>query len=408
MRTAIGILAALVTALLLLSSAGVAHMATGGFAYDGTTGQATGTFVSFAFDEETGTITDYTLTAGTVGSQEVTVFAQIALERFADGTLDPALLETQVLVAGATWTALGAWATVRAVDNPVGNLAVANVGLLAAPGDFQGDVGEIGDMPMTGQFLEAQNTVTFALGAGLEARFEGARPEGGGGYVALTGDAFRGFLFATNGTFDLPDPTTVVVALEGPQAVFFHALPLFGMEPEEATFEQTMAEAMARGDVGMQIEIGDGGETVRSAFRTSFRMSLREATANRVSLDLTSSQTDGTIVVLAVSGDVIDLTKEIRVSLDGTDVTRVTSLELLVDAKSQGLADPQVYLLKTADGLTLSVYVPHFSTRTLTIETVLAAPGAGDLLTSPTLWIVAGVAAAVVAVAALAALRRRK
>jgi hypothetical protein len=131
---------------------------------------------------------------------------------------------------------------------------------------------------------------------------------------------------------------------------------------------------------------------------------------NSVSLELESTQPEGTIVVLEISSGLMELDKEIKVVLDGTEVEQATSLELLIDAKSQGLAQPKVYLVKTEDSLKLSIYVPGFSTKTLTVEAVAApeGPTEGDLLASSTIWIVVGIAAVIVIVGAFAAIRRRK
>jgi HSP20 family molecular chaperone IbpA len=186
------------------------------------------------------------------------------------------------------------------------------------------------------------------------------------------------------------------------------------MSEDEAMFERQMAEAAAEGHVGARIEMGlEAPGQVRltkTPFRTSFKVRVQAAVMNSISLELESNQPEGTIVVLEIGTDLMELDKEIRVVLDGTEVDQTTSLELLIDAKSQGLAQPKVYLVKTEDSLKLSIYVPGFSIKTLTVEAVEApeGPAEGDLFASSTIWIVVGIAAVIIIVGAIAAIRRRK
>lgn len=409
MRATFGAIAALVGVLLVVASVGQAQMIQPGFDYDEATGEVTGTFVSFTFDESTGTITGYTLSSGEADGESVTIFTQVTIENFTAEVLPgmPAL-ETQIFAAGAVWAAIGANATVSAIDNPVGNLGIANIGLMGAPMGFDGDIGAIGGMDLTEQFLESRNTVTFTLASGLQATFEGPEPQVGGGFVNITGPDFRGFIFVSAGSLSV-NGDTIIAKLEGPEAVFFHALPLFGMEQAEMEFEDELAEAAARGDVGARIDIDAQGRALKSPFRTSFQLSVQAALKNRVTLEISSEDPEGTIIVLDVSGDLVDLDKEIRVLLDDAEVEHVASLELLIEAKSQGVAQPKVYLLKTTDELKLSIYVPGFSTKTLTVEAVEAPPEAEeDVLATSTIWIVVGIAAVIIVVGAVVALRRRK
>ncbi|MFQ5837250.1 MAG: hypothetical protein ACE5HJ_00530 [Thermoplasmata archaeon] len=411
MREAIiGTLAALVATLLVASSASAMHMGmTTGFTVEDSA--VSGTFVSFEFDETSGTISNYALSSGDDGGTTVTVFTSVTIENFSTefAPMDGA----QIYAMGAMFTALGAYASVRAIDNPAGNLAIANVGLLGGGTDFDGDVGGIGDMQMMEQYVDAQNTVEFTLDPALEATFEGGQPGTGGGFVNITGDNFRGFIFVSGGSIEVVNDV-ITVKLKGPQATFFHGLPLLGMIAAEEMFESEMAESAAEGHVGARIELGleTSGQVrmVTTPFRTSFQVSVQTAMQNKVSLDLTSSQPEGAIVVVVIGNDLIELDKEIRVLLDGNGVEQAASLELLVQAKSQGTAQPMVYLLKTSDSLKLSIYVPGFSTKTLTVETVEPAPGEttiGDLLSGSALWIVVGIAAVIIILGAIAAVRRR-
>ncbi len=413
MRTAaFGSWAALMAVMLLLASASVAQVSATGFEYDDQTGLVSGEFVSFVFQEDTmtgaATLSDYSLGDGLGDGETVKVFDVITIENFSGTAIfGQQILDTQVVTVGAVWAAIGANASVKALDNPVGNLAIANVGLSGAPPGYQGDIGQIGDFSLAQQFLDAQNTITFQVNTDMQVSWTG---EVGtrGGYVNITGVDFRGFIFVSNGTVDI-DGNTVTVVLKGPQATFFHGLPLFGMGADEMEFESEVAEATARTDVGARIDIGPGGEVVKSAFRTSFQLTPLVVEQNRVSLQLESSMTEGAIIVVYISGQVIDLSREIAVKLEGQEVGRATSLEVLIDTKSMGEATPKVYLVKTTDELMLSIYVPHFSERTLTVEALEPAGLAlGDFLSNPTFWIVVGIASAIIIMGAIAAARRRK
>ncbi len=409
MRTHViaGLATVLTAVALLLVPAAAAQVGAGFTETD--TDSWEGTYVSFSFDKETGAISSYTLSDGTEGGESVTVFTSITFEKWAAQIDQVQTIDPLIFSAGAVWAAIGDLATIRAIDNPVGNLAIANVGRLAAPGNFNGEVGTIGDMNLPTEFLDATNTVTFTVGSTLTAELveaeaaEGAR-------VNITGDDFRGFLFVSNGTLSVSG-SDIIVGLEGPHAIFFHGLPLFGMTSEDAAFEEDMGDAAARGDVGARasVTVDDSVvDVVVSPFRMSFRVSVSAATPGRqVSLEISSSESAGTIVVVDLPDEALDVNQEIRVTLDGQEVNQAASVDLVVEAKSQGQANPLVNLQRTSDGLTLSLWVPGFSTKTLTVETVGVA-GDGTLAGVPFLWIVAGIAVVIVLLGIAAAVKRRR
>lgn len=75
-------------------------------------------------------------------------------------------------------------------------------------------------------------------------------------------------------------------------------------------------------------------------------------------------------------------------------------------AKAQGQANPTVHPVRTADSLSLSIWVPGFRTRTLTVEAVVF-PG-GAIAGVPVLYLVAGIAVVIVLPGVAVALKRRK
>lgn len=399
-------LVGLLTAFLLAAPLGAA-LEGAGFVYDPETGEVVGEFVSFYFDNATGTITDYTA-RGSESAEGIVVFRQVTIENFTEArTVAPWLPFLPALETTAVFSAVGDHATIWAVDRPMGPLSIANVGLLAAI-DFRTEIGRIEEKGLPLPFLEANNTVTYTLGPNLEATLEPAET-GGPDFVQITGEAFRGYLFTTGGHLAIQEDT-VIAKLEGAEATFFLGMPEGADRLEESSLELDLALRAAEGHIGARLDLArerlEGGQLLLTAFRTDFQARLRSVLGDRIVLDLESSVTAGTLVVVEIQEPLLDLQRDVRVLLDDAVLSRTASLEELIAAKIAGESDASVYLERTAASLLLVVYVPHFSTRTLVVETVsTAGPGGLPALNASLLAVTA--AAAIILVAALVALRRR-
>ena len=92
---------------------------------------------------------------------------------------------------------------------------------------------------------------------------------------------------------------------------------------------------------------------------------------------------------------------DLRVKLDGTPIRQTATLEELTE--QVGGTKAMFYALFSESGTTVFVYVPHFSTHTITIESVLGGLGTAANILVPTV-----LAAVFIAVAALVILLRGK
>ncbi len=347
-----------------------------------------GTFVSFEFNSTSGNITDYTLTAGEKGPRSVRVFEKVTIENFST----PEMGEAQIRTVGAVFKAVAANASIKAIDSPVGHLKVANRGLATDDGVL----------------AEARNTVNFTLDPSLTATVKSGTPEGPW-VINITGENFRSFLIISAGSVEIQD-SVISVKLVGPQSVHFHGLPLFSMAAGEAAFREKLVDQAALGTVATMVELRPEAEgkveIVEASFRGDLQVTIQAALENRLSLQLISSDPRGAILALEISGELIRLDREIRVQLDGKEVWQAPALDHVVEAAALGKAQPAAYLLKTGESLKLSVYIPHFSTRTLTVEAVYTESGWAAFLLRPVFWILLGVVAAM-GVGVLAVLRKR-
>lgn len=404
--TGLSTLVTLLTGLLLAAPAGVATEGTG-FAYDPDTGQVVGEFVSFRFDNVTGTITDYTVRAEEAEGG-VTVFGEVTIESFSeDGRAGTPLSFLPTLETGDVFRALGDHAAIWAMDRSGGPLAIANLGRLAAI-DFPVEVGTVEGMERLLPFPEANNTVTYILGPDLAATLETAE-SAEGDFVNISGEGFRGYLFAAGGYLSI-EASSVVAKLQGPSATFFLGWPL-GDRLEDPTLELELARGAAEGHIGARLDVGpehpEGARLILTAFRAGFQARLQSALKDRVVLDIESSEAEGTLVVVEIHEDLLDLQREIRITLDGEVLSQAAGLEDLIAAKNAGVSVASVYLRETPDSLLLVVYVPHFSTRTLAVETIAPATGPGELLAQSASLIATAAAVTLVLIAAIIALRRR-
>ncbi len=396
-----GLIAALMAVLLLAAGTATAHMGRAkGFTEENTI--IKGTFVSFEFNKTTGNITNYTLTAGEKGPRSVRVFTTVTIENFST----PEMGEAQTRTMGAVFKAFAGNASIKAIDNPVGHLNVANKGFVVMDDISAVEVSR----PLPAPNQEARNTINFTLDPSLNAGIKEVRPDGSVA-INITGEQFRGFLIVSAGSVEIAGDL-ITVKLVGPESVHFHGLPLFSMAPSEAAFEERMAEQAVRGRLAARIELRPEAagqvQMVDASFRRSFQVTMQAAVENKLSLQLTSDEAQGAIVVLEISGELIQLDRQLRVYLDGKQVVQSPSLDLVIEAISQGNAQPAVYLLKTPESLKLSVYIPHFSTRTLTVEAVSGEFLGAGLLTNSTFWVLLGAVAAIGTVGVVAAVRRRQ
>ncbi len=105
----------------------------------------------------------------------------------------------------------------------------------------------------------------------------------------------------------------------------------------------------------------------------TFQMAFVDVRENLVEIEVDSLIPEGRIVSLNLNEGALDAAtiNELLVKLDDSPVDAYDTLEELT--RLVGGAEPGYYAMFSETGMTIFVYVPHFSTHTITVETVHSA-----------------------------------
>ncbi len=358
-----------------------------------TDGVVDGKFITFAFDEGSGNVSDYALRNG---SGQVTFFDSIQILGFSPSNISQ---------HGSVMLVMNSSVQVIIHDNPTGMFHVVSnetnttISFLLAPG-----MSALPLSPSVWEWREAERNGTEVDDLNIMPE---EPDEDLGIAVAIFGNGAYGVIATDDGniTIDESENGTFVNVTVSFDHAMFRAKPVFSHHHmNQNAILQAISEGRVAGELSMVLV--DGVATYDTMeYRDQFRIHLMSAERDRIQLQVEDQEHRGKVVILNVDEDAFNSQKgELRLELDGVAIRSTTNpLEVLYEDGTE--ASDAVYCVIESDGVSqFLVYVPSFSVHQLTLTSL----GPMDALFS-VMGVVAIVGAlAIVAIAGILVLRRKR
>lgn len=340
---------------------GVVHKMFGEITYSD--GEASGYFIEFNYDEETGRITDYQVRTG---ETYIEVFRWIELVGFSPEGM---------MVQGAVLNQYNDTARMIVHNNPTAMIHVA----------------------VNSSSVE----LSMALADGLEVA--DIEPAGDlDAAVRLDTDSLHAVIGVSNGTLtvdEVGNVTLVNITVNEGQA-FFRARPFFTMMGVEN--EELIENAIMNGKIAAEVALmyRDGnGICIEQTYHHQFRMQVLSLNQNRIQLEVSAENHEGKVLMLKFDRETFNASGGIKVTIDGNEVKSSTTIDGVLEASGSEIEDARYYIYDNGQEYVLLTYIPSFSTHTLAIETA-----SGTDITVPALI---GLALAIVILVVIVALVRK-
>ena len=334
------------------------------FKYNQTTGQVTGSFVSFNVANSTGQITNYyaQLTSNTV-------FTSVSMKgntnfSFNGGT--PVIPLNQPIIVGPLF-AYGTNSTIESVhDNPSvvsrfifdNGSATFNLATGLNATVYNGT----GDSYDTSSDMEDNQTVTSSIALGTDNSVMGGRQ-----IVYIHGNGLRGMLLVGNGNATLTNGgTTVVVTSSHVGLATFVAPPGLQGSSERAT--RDLLWAIQHNKVGSEMFLNTTNGTTMGLsvnYNNSISLNLSSVGAGKIVLTASSLKHVGNVIAVFISNTVISANSRITLTVDNTAIS-LTGFNATVNSTSTTVAEYAVLHLHS--GILLLIHLPHFSTHSIAIS----------------------------------------
>ncbi len=295
-------------------------------------GYCVGNFIKFLFDE--GDIVDYTL----IRDENVTVFDFVHISGFAPG--EP---ETH----GSVWKVKDSDTTVEIHDNPIALLKI-----------------------------KAVSSITIDLN--LADNIFASSYKNSSNIIKIYGEIEGKIILAGNGNFTEISNDTVSISVDNEGMLLFMASPLPDVSinvNHQEEYEEKLAEAIKNGKVCARLMVQPNNETDNMIFSDA-NISCNTF-KNKIRVILNSSG-EGKVVVIDVHEDVLNLSKDIVVTLDNLTIPMAKDYDDILNIEENETAEYLV--LSGANGIQVLVAIPSFSTHTIEIYASQspAAPETGE------------------------------
>ncbi len=346
----------------------------GSFNYNN--GVASGYFVDFTINPVTGEIKNYTVS-------NTTVFTSVSYVNETQGrvTTMGAILSYYGVGSTFSWNVSHGvpvdmnfmWRYIHAHDNPAGILQIVVYG---------------------------QDTITYTLADGITASVENKT-------VYLSG-AINGLLLISNGVATVNGNTITVKVGElgyeyGNYSV--HAGSVVFVRTTEWRVPQQIRnkimEGIEEGKVAGELCVCNGTHDFVN-YSYQFQVQVKVQERNRLQLQVSSENPEGKVMVINANKEDLqyDAQHKIIVKFDGQMAKETT-----VDDVMAGGTEAKYAVVDNGDYVSVLVYIPHFSTHTIDIESQST-----DVITTVTSnpLMIAGIAIAVIAIIAAAVIIKKR
>jgi len=376
------------------------------FTYNATSGNVSGSFLSFVFNSTNGNITDFT---SKLANREV--FSNINVS--GNGTLlaqnDLPVFHSSVITVGGMFVYSNGSKLYSIHNNPTlqSSFLVYNgtMNFMLGKGLIATNFTTVGkdtnyNLSKMGSNLSYDANTTFEFDHEFGA---------GHNTVAISGNGFLGFLLVNNANVTIANGLlTISSPLNSTAKVSFLAPP--GLQDLNSTIQNRLQYAMAHGRLAGQISINFVNSTISNLtmnLNSSVNFSISSVNAGKVSFNLASHDHQGTNVAVFISNSVLKNIGNgtVYVYLDGARVS-LSSYNGVVNSTSDVSASYAV--IQENSGVLVIVHIPHFSNHTLVISSTAIQPSGTLTPTDYGYIAIGGVAAVIAAIGAISILRRKR
>ena len=376
------------------------------FTYNATSGNVSGSFLSFVFNSTNGNITDFT---SKLANREV--FSNINVS--GNGTLlaqnDLPVFHSSVITVGGMFVYSNGSKLYSIHNNPTlqSSFLVYNgtMNFMLGKGLIATNFTTVGkdtnyNLSKMGSNLSYDANTTFEFDHEFGA---------GHNTVAISGNGFLGFLLVNNANVTIANGLlTISSPLNSTAKVSFLAPP--GLQDLNSTIQNRLQYAMAHGRLAGQISINFVNSTISNLtmnLNSSVNFSISSVNAGKVSFNLASHDHQGTNVAVFISNSVLKNIGNgtVYVYLDGARVS-LSSYNGVVNSTSDVSASYAV--IQENSGVLVIIHIPHFSNHTLVISSTAIQPSGTLTPTDYGYIAIGGVAAVIAAIGAISILRRKR
>lgn len=374
------------------------------FAYNNSTGAATGRYASFNFNSSSGIISNYA--SNVTGN---TVFTSI--EASGNGTIglnnpSPLFPTASPILAGNLFFYGNNTVVYQMHDNPslVSNFLLSNgtLNLSVAKGlnmtVFRPSVNDVQHLNLSG----SMNYTSVGLGDQFEV-------ESASTIVLLHNSTFRASLFVHNAKVSVDNNTGMIsVATQGNSMISFVAPP--GLQQISHPLAGAIQYAVEHGRLAAMVVLGTPGSNntnMSVSYNSTMNINVQNVKAGSVTIKVGSNSShEGTNFGIFVPNGVIANNTAISVTFDSKDIVTVSNISSVINATSSTQAS--VYKVSVSGGTLIVVHVPHFSNHTIEISSTANQPMFGNLPGSDTVYVIAGAIVVIALIGVGIAMRRRK
>jgi len=375
------------------------------FAYNITTGNVNGSFLTFVLNKTNGNITNFT---SVLSSREI--FSNINAS--GNGTLVPqndlSAFRASVITVGGIFVYSNGSKMYAIHNNPTlqSNFLVYNGtvsftlgnGLTATNFTTPGN-----DEQYNASLLGSNMTYDENNSFGLNHEFQA-----GHNTIAISGANFSAFLLVSNANTTISGNTLTFTSLNNSIAkVSFLAPP--GLQELNNTLQSRLHYAISNGKIASEISISNVNSTISNLtmnLNASVNFSISSMNAGKVSFRIASLEHHGANLAIFISNKVIsNNSNNVYVYLDGTQVSS-SSFNGVINSTS----DVNAYYtaVHESTGVLLIVHIPHFSNHTLVVSSA-QIPQTGGLSSNDYVYAaIGGVVAAIAAIGALSIVKKRR
>lgn len=364
-------------------------LSTNPLTYDPATGQVTGTYLSMVFDSATGTIHDYTnLYTNTV------VFNSISTKgdgSFGNGYISPLFPTTDPIIAGNALF-FANQTSIFKIYNNIATLAGfytsnGTLTMVVAPGLNISTIHFSHNNPGIGHAYGHSYGNFSGLTFGGNQYSIMAAPT----IISISNDTFNGELFIHEGAVAVTG-NTIAISTTDTSYVQFVAQNLY--LNTSLQLRNQLQYALQHGKIGSISYIGTGSSGPHNYnytyyYNSSLQLTVQNAYTNRVQIQLSSQNQQGSNIALFIPNNVIANGSQFKLMFDNQVMTQLQDSNGLLNSTSQTQA--QYYISAVDGGTLILVHAPHFTTHTIDINGTAATVGG-----FPYLWV--GIGAVVVVV----------
>lgn len=374
------------------------------FSYNNTTGVVSGRFVSLDFNSTTGVVSNYA--SPMLNS---TIFTSI--EASGNGTIgvnspSPVYPTSQPIVVGGVMFYGNNTVVYQFHNNPsmVSNMFLSNgtMNLTVAGGlnvtTFRPQVDAV-------QHERLNSTTLNYTGVDLGDQFDVSASST---ILFIHNSTIRASLFVhgasvnvTNGTISILTNGTAKISFVAPT----------GLQDMKKEVQQSIQYAIDHGKLAALVTLGSAGNystNLSVSYNSSMQISVQNVSSGSVTVKVDSAHHEGTNFAIYVPNGVISNNSRITLAFDGQTISLSSSVNSVVNATST--VNASFYYVSVSGGTLVVIHVPHFSTHTIQISTASASPGGNlpGIGGINVIYIAAGIVGAIVVIAAVGLVRRRK